>query len=80
MNTPTKEQIAAMIQATRDNNGDLVASMPHDATNAAQEALKAKHGSPRAYAQACVNAIGEISCLQAHEAIAKYKAEWDSLS
>ena len=78
--TPTKEQIRAMIQATRDNNGDLVASMPHDATTPAQEALKKKHGSPRTFAQACVNAIGEISCLEAHRAIADYKAQWDSLA
>jgi hypothetical protein len=80
MKTPSNEEIQAMIQATRDDNGDVIAELPHDATNPAQEALKAKHGSPRSFAQKCVNAIGEISCLEAHAAIAKYRAEWDSLA
>lgn len=52
--------------------------MPHDAVNSAQRELVFKHGSPRMFAQACINAIGEISCLEAHMAIAKYKKEWEA--
>lgn len=72
-----QEQIKKMIDEIRADNGDLIASMPHDAETPGQEALKAKHGSPRAFAQAMVNAIGEISCLKAHTAIQEYKQEWD---
>lgn len=66
-----------MIEETRADNGDLIASMPHDATNDAQRALAKKHGSPRMFAQSCVNAIGEISCLEAHTAIQKYLKQWE---
>jgi hypothetical protein len=78
MKTPNNEnELRAMIQATRDDNGDLIASMPHDAKTPGQIALKKKHGSPRMFAQACVNAIGEISCLEAHSAISRYKEQWE---
>ncbi len=78
MKTPNNyKELRAMIQATRDDNGDLIASMPHDAKTPGQRALAKKHGSPRMFAQACVNAIGEISCLEAHTAIAKYKKQWE---
>lgn len=69
--------LTEMIDQIRANNGDLIASMPCDATTPGQEELKRKHGSPRAFAQACNNAIGTISCLEAHAAIAEYKAKWD---
>lgn len=73
-----QKQMAEMIDQIRADNGDLIASMPTDATTPGQEELKRKHGSPRAFAQACNNAIGEISCLEAHTAIAEYKAKWDA--
>lgn len=77
-----KEDVAKMVREMRDqaraDNGDLIASMPAHAETAGQLALMEKHGSPRAYANAVVNAIGEISCLEAHAAIARYKAEWDA--
>lgn len=73
-----KKQMAEMIDQIRADNGDLIASMPCDATTPGQEALKAKYGSPRAFAQACNNRIGEISCLEAHTLIAEYKATWDA--
>jgi hypothetical protein len=75
------EEAANMIRQMRDevraDNGDLIASMPHDAKTPGQKKLAKKHGSPRMFAQAVVNAIGEISCLEAHTAIARYKKEWD---
>lgn len=77
MSDDVKNQIADMVQELRDHHSELISSMPQDATNVSQMTLKQLHGSPRAFAQACVNAIGEISVLEAHQAIAKYKEEWD---
>lgn len=73
-----REEIKAAIDAIREDNGDLIASMPTDATTPGQEELKRKHGSPRAFAQACNNAIGTISCLEAHTAIQDYLAKWNA--
>lgn len=42
----------------------------------AQTRLREKHGSPREFAAACMNALGEISIDEANEAISKYNAEW----
>lgn len=72
-----QQQIKAAIDAIRADNGDLIASMPTDATTPGQEELKRKHGSPGVFAQACNNAIGTISCLEAHTAIQKYLNEWN---
>jgi hypothetical protein len=71
-----QKAIRTAIQQTRENNADVIADMPTKATTPGQRALKKKHGTPAEFAQACVNAIGEISCLEAHTAIAKYKREW----
>jgi len=76
MNIP--EEIKAAIDAIREDNGDLIASMPTDATTPGQEELKRKHGSPRAFAQACNNAIGTISCLEAHTSIQDYLTKWNA--
>lgn len=80
--TPTtmniRKEIKAAIEAIREDNGDLIASMPTDATTPGQEELKRKHGSPRAFAQACNNAIGTISCLEAHTAIQDYLTKWNA--
>ena len=73
-----REEIKAAIDAIREDNGDLIASMPTDAATPGQEELKRKHGSPRAFAQACNNAIGEISCLEAHTAIQDYLTKWNA--
>lgn len=73
-----QQQIKAAIDAIRADNGDLIASMPTDSTTPGQEELKRKHGSPRAFAQACVNAIGTISCLEAHTAIQDYLTKWNA--
>lgn len=72
------KEIKDAIDACREQNGDLIASMPTDATTPGQEALKQRHGSPRVFAQACNNAIGTISRLEALTAIAEYKARWDA--
>ena len=61
-----------MVRQTREDHADIIAEMPCKATTKGQRALKRKHGTPRSFARACVNAIGEISCLEAHAAISKY--------
>lgn len=71
-----QEIIQRAIAETRADNADLIAEMPHEATSPAQLILQTAHGTPREFAQACVNAIGEISCLEAHTAIQKYLKEW----
>ena len=73
-----RKQMADMIDQIRADNGDLIASMPTDATTPGQDELKRKHGSPRAFAQACNNAIGTISCLEAHTAIQDYLTKWNA--
>lgn len=67
-----------MIEAVREDNEDLVASMSNVAVTDGQRELERKHGTPRAFAQACVSAIGEITCLEAHTAIQKYKKQWEA--
>lgn len=79
MSTKYPKIIRDAIMETRRDNDGLIASMPDASkTSEAQKKLAAKHGSPREFAQACVNAIGEISCLEAHTAIAKYKKQWEA--
>jgi hypothetical protein len=67
-----------MVRQTREDNADIIDEMPNKATTPGQKALERKHGTPRSFAQACVNAIGEISCLEAHAAIRKYLREWNA--
>lgn len=67
-----------MIQQIRDENQDIIDEMPDVAATPGQEELKAKHGTPREFARAAVNAIGEISCLEAITSIYDYKARWDA--
>jgi hypothetical protein len=41
-----------------------------------QMQLKKKHGTPKEFADAVFNAVGDISVAEAREAIDKYNAEW----
>lgn len=54
-----------------------VAEMPHDPATPAQMMLKQKFGSPRAYAQRCVNAIGELPAKLAIGAAENYRKRWE---
>ena len=54
----------------------IIVAMPNVAATDGQRALEAKHGTPRQFAQAVVNAIGEISSDEADAAIQKYLDEW----
>ena len=70
--------VRAQIAAARDDFSDVIAAMPNRATNGQQRSLQRKHGTPRAFARAVVNAIGEISVLEAGIAIRKYRDEWEA--
>lgn len=72
----SEEIIRRAIDEVRADNADLIEEMPTESKNDAQRALQAKHGTPHEFATACVNAIGEISCLEAHTAIQKYLKKW----
>ena len=54
-----------------------IADMPHDPATPAQAILKRQFGSPRAYAQRCVNAIGEIPAKLAVSAANNYRKRWE---
>lgn len=41
-----------------------------------QHRLKKKHGTPKEFADAVFNCVGEISIAEARAAIDKYNAEW----
>lgn len=77
MKTNYPELIREMIKQTREDNQDLIDEMPDKAKTKGQRDLKKKHGTPQEFAKAVVNAIGEISCLEAHTAIEKYEQEWN---
>lgn len=69
-------KFVTLMQQLRDELTAQVADLPDAATTQGQQALQAKHGTPRAFAQACIAAIGEIDVYEAQEAIEKYRAEW----
>lgn len=64
------------VRQTRADQADVIAMMPNRATTAGQRALQRKSGTPRQFARAVVNAIGEISVQEAHATIRKYLEEW----
>ena len=65
-----------MIRDVQDDNSDVINIMPNEAKTKEQRRLKRLHGTPRAFARACIAAIGEISVLEAHTAITEYHDEW----
>lgn len=69
-------EIRKAIHQTRAGHAGVIAMMPNKATTAGQRALQKKHGTPRAFAIGVINAIGEISVLEANIAIRKYRDEW----
>lgn len=47
--------------------------------NKAQKRLRAKHGTPAAFAKACYESVpGFISMDEAREAVENYNAEWNN--
>lgn len=78
MSAVIQQILTDVIKRVQENFQDVVDMMPNEATNDAQRALQAKHGTPREFAEACVNAIGTISCDEAIMAIKVYAAKWES--
>lgn len=72
----TNEELRSLILKTRESNRRLFEPLPDKAVTQGQKELEAKHGTPKAFADACNMAVGEITCMEAHIAIEKYKQEW----
>lgn len=68
--------IKRMVEATREQQRALTVGLPRFPKTKGQLELRKKHGTPTEFAEACVQAIGEISVRQASQAIDKYLAEW----
>ncbi len=73
----TLEMRRAVLECRR-KQVNLINSMPDMARTQRQAELQAKHGSPRAFAEAVVKAIGEFSVDEANAAIRKYRKEWEA--
>ncbi len=80
-NITNQKDVQEMIRAAkadiREDNQEVIDSMPDVATTPGQEELKKKHGTPREFATAAFDAVGEISCLEAHASVADYKERWE---
>lgn len=67
----------AMVAEARGSVRSLPEGLPDEASTPGQRELQAKHGTPRAFAEACVNAVGEISPDEARAAVGRYVDEWE---
>ena len=75
---PIHREVAdAVTQAHKDAKW-IYEKMPRRSQNEAQEKLMRQHGSPYEFGKGCVEAIGEISILEAQQAAEKYLREWRS--
>jgi len=72
------EQIMADIRKVRYDQSYKISWMPTKSVTEGQKALESKHGTPREFAKACLELIGEISVDEFHAAITKYKNEWEA--
>ncbi len=66
----------AMVREARASASDLPHGLPDVASTPGQTALEAKNGTPKAFAELCVQAIGDISPAEARTAVARYLEEW----
>lgn len=73
-----KTQILTLIRAARAAHRAHFATLTNRATSKAQKQLARKHGTPKAFAQSCTMALGEISINEVNSAIAKYLDEWEA--
>jgi hypothetical protein len=71
-----RSALKEMVQKAQDENRSLIDGQPNKATTPGQWALQKQHGTPKVFARACVQAIGEISPAEAEVAINKYREEW----
>lgn len=53
-------------------------SLTDRAVTRGQSVLRKKHGTPKEFARACADAVGEISVAEAHTAVEKYVKEYEA--
>jgi len=75
---PSPEDLSALVKSTRRDAHWIAEQMPRKALTKGQLALQKKHGTPYEFAKACIEAIGEISILEANQASEKYRREWEA--
>ena len=66
-----------MVDDARASLADLPNGLPDSPTNDGQYALAAKHGTPKQFARSIIQAVGEISPLDARIAVTRYLPEWN---
>lgn len=71
-----RETAREMLREARESLGDLPQGLPDKAETPGQVALETKHGTPKAFAEACIQAVGEISPAEARAAVERYVKEW----
>lgn len=72
-----REQAREMVGRARSLTESMMPpDLPDKAETPGQAALEAKHGTPKAFAEACARAVGEISINEAVAAVERYAAEW----
>lgn len=74
----TKTQLFKIVGDARDSLRRTTKSLPNRAKTKRQRQLVARHGSPRAFANAVIDAVGTISRWEAVEAIWNYMEEWNA--
>lgn len=66
------------IEKARYDQSYKISWMPRKAITPGHKALAEKHGTPHEFAKACLAVIGDISVDEFHDAVNKYKQEWDA--
>lgn len=72
------DDILLQLAEFKDGFRTIFDDMPDEAVNDAQRKLQAKHGTPREFAKALVEAIPTISGDEAHFHMRRYRAEWEA--
>lgn len=74
--SPSRAVVLNSILEARQEASEILKDLPQAATSPRQLHLMHQHGTPHEFAKACIEAIGEISILEALVAIRKYADEW----
>ena len=72
-----KRDLDFMLEQFRQSCCHLVARMDTQPNSKGQESMVRLNGSPRAYAQAQINGVGNITFAEAHDAILRYEKAWE---
>lgn len=74
----TRQTLADAINQAQKDGSWIYENMPRRTQTEGQEKLLKLHCSPYTFGKACVQAIGEISILEAQAAAEKYLREWNA--